>query len=255
MEDSSYSTSAAPELPAKEIPASSSETSRLPTTESSVISSTAAITSYPSTTTSTSTSSSSTTTSTTSSTSTTPAVPEPPAAPEQPEYLKHCFYAEESLCQESHNLEDEARQDEEQTAEQAQNSLNTCHCKEHPFKPNSWYCCNITQMTMISSCSSKSKWINLHVRNMTLESVDFSNPIFRSLQSLAITDGNITRLLGAFPRMSALKCLNISNNNITDIPARAVKDVPHLEFFGMSHNNLSVVPHRNQNKNITLDIR
>lgn len=256
-EDSSYSTSAAPE-PAAEIPASSSENTRLPTTESSVMTPTAAVTSYPSsTTTSTSTSSSTTsttTTSTTSSTSTTPAVPEPPAAPEQPEYLKHCFYAEESLCQESHNQEDEARPDDEQAAEQAQNSLNTCHCKEHPFKPNSWYCCNITQMTMISSCSSKSKWINLHVRNMTLESVDFSNPIFRSLQSLAITDGNITRLLGAFPRMSALKCLNISNNNITDIPARAVKDVPHLEFFGMSHNNLSVVPHRNQNKNITLDI-
>jgi len=108
---------------------------------------------------------------------------------------------------------------------------------------------------MISSCSNISKWINLHVRNMTMEDMDLSNPIFRSLQSLAVTDGNITRLVNAFPRLSALKCLNISNNNISEIQPRAVKDVPHLEFFGMSNNNLSLVPHRNQNKNITLDIR
>ncbi|KAH8419652.1 hypothetical protein KR009_000232, partial [Drosophila setifemur] len=186
-----------------------------------------------------------------SSTSTTSPAPPTPALPKQPDYLKHCFYAEEELCRESGSGSDSP---DGQSAGQQQAEQGQCQCKEHPERPNSWYCCNITYITMISSCASKSKWTNLHVRNMTVEDVDLSNPIFRSLQSLALTDGNITRLVGAFPRLSALKCLNISSNNISEIHPRAVKDVPHLEFFGMSHNNLSLVPHRNQNKNITLDI-
>eukprot|EP00099_Drosophila_melanogaster_P006518 NP_001259135.1 halfway, isoform B [Drosophila melanogaster] len=196
----------------------------------------------------------------TSTTSTTSPAPLPPAAPEQPEYLKHCFYAEEQLC--GHTFDGRAETSEGQGSTVAQSEAQNrggqgnsqCQCREHPTRPNSWYCCNISQLTMISSCSNISKWTNLHVRNMTVEDMDLSNPIFRSLQSLAVTDGNITRLVNAFPRLSALKCLNISNNNISEIHSRAVKDVPHLEFFGMSNNNLSLVPHRNQNKNITLDI-
>lgn len=196
----------------------------------------------------------------TSTTSTTSPAPLPPAAPEQPEYLKHCFYAEEQLC--GHTFDGRAETSEGQGSTIAQSEAQNrggqgnsqCQCREHPTRPNSWYCCNISQLTMISSCSNISKWTNLHVRNMTVEDMDLSNPIFRSLQSLAVTDGNITRLVNAFPRLSALKCLNISNNNISEIHSRAVKDVPHLEFFGMSNNNLSLVPHRNQNKNITLDI-
>ncbi|EDX00919.1 protein halfway [Drosophila yakuba] len=196
----------------------------------------------------------------TSTTSTTSPAPLPPATPEQPEYLKHCFYAEEQLC--SHTFDGRAEITEGQGSTVAQSEAQNrggqgngqCQCREHPARPNSWYCCNISQLTMISSCSNISKWTNLHVRNMTVEDMDLSNPIFRSLQSLAVTDGNITRLVNAFPRLSALKCLNISNNNISEIHSRAVKDVPHLEFFGMSNNNLSLVPHRNQNKNITLDI-
>nr|XP_016939019.1 protein halfway [Drosophila suzukii] len=199
--------------------------------------------------------------STSSSTSTTSAAPPPPAAPEVPEYFKHCFYAEEQLCGgPTFDGRTDAIEGQSSTTPQSDSQNrgalgnSQCQCKEHPAKPNSWYCCNISQLTMISSCSNISKWINLHVRNMTMEDMDLSNPIFRSLQSLAVTDGNITRLVNAFPRLSALKCLNISNNNISEIQPRAVKDVPHLEFFGMSNNNLSLVPHRNQNKNITLDI-
>ncbi|KAH8342983.1 hypothetical protein KR059_002789, partial [Drosophila kikkawai] len=201
-------------------------------------------------TTSTSTSTSTTTTTTTK--TTTASLAEPTS--ELPDYLRHCFYAEEQLCEAPAPGKDEASDAAQTLTSEAEPNANSCQCKEHPSKPNSWYCCNISQVSMISSCSNISKWTNLHVRNMTVKDVDLSNPIFRSLQSLAVTDGNITRLVNAFPRLSALKCLNISNNNISEIHSRAVKDVPHLEFFGMSNNNLSLVPHRNQNKNITLDI-
>lgn len=199
---------------------------------------------------------STTSTSTTTSTTTSAApLPVEEASNEVPDYLRHCFYAEEHLCEEEASDGQAATPQQSDGGQNGAQNANSCQCKEHPSKPNSWYCCNITQVTMISSCSNISKWTSLHVRNMTVRDVDLSNPIFRSLQSLAVTDGNITRLVNAFPRLSALKCLNISNNNISEIHSRAVKDVPHLEFFGMSNNNLSLVPHRNQNKNITLDIR
>lgn len=132
---------------------------------------------------------------------------------------------------------------------------NSCQCREHPTRPNSWYCCNITHISMVSSCSNISKWINLHIRNLTVQEMDVSNPTYRSLQSLAVTDGNITSVTHSFPRHSKIKCLDMSNNNISEIETRAVKDLPHLEYLGLANNHLSRVPNRNKNKNIALDIR
>ncbi|EDW66450.2 protein halfway isoform X2 [Drosophila virilis] len=221
-------------------------------------------------------------------TSTTTATPSAAVSSELPEYLRNCFYAEEELCLNwrRHNASGDDSQISDRadilldtgaenitadnmTAYSGQNGSlsqvhgqqspgerdsNSCQCREHPTHANSWYCCNITHISMVSSCSNISKWTNLHVRNLTVQAMNLSNPIYRSLQSLAVTDGNIMQLTNAFPRHSKLKCLNISNNNISEIASRAVKDVPHLEFLGISNNLLSRVPNRNQNKNIALDI-
>lgn len=224
----------------------------------------------------------------------TPAVTTTFAAPsEVPEYLRNCFYAEEELCLNwnQHNvtahdpvvehfeypvgnvaLDSEtgdasavASSAENQNVSKAQNAsqhapnrdrdTNSCQCREHPTRPNAWYCCNITHISMVSSCSNTSKWVSLHIRNLTVSTVDLANPTYRSLQSLAITDGNIEQLTNAFPRHSKLKCLNMSNNNISEIASRAVKDLAPLEFLGLSKNLLTRVPNRNMNKNIALDIR
>ncbi|KAH8415343.1 hypothetical protein KR222_004870, partial [Zaprionus bogoriensis] len=208
-----------------------------------------------------------------------------------PDYLRNCFYAEEELCLNwhHHNVSGHeavpdhpdspgntavyseggegasatANSAENQTSSNAQNGshaqnrdrdANSCQCREHPSRPNAWYCCNIPHISMISSCGNISKWVSLHVRNLTVPAMDLSNPIYRSLQSLAVTDGNIMQLTNAFLRHSKLKCLNISNNNISEIAPRAVKDVPHLEFLGIANNLLTRVPNGNQNKNIALDI-
>ncbi|XP_068159686.1 protein halfway [Drosophila tropicalis] len=237
-------------------------------------------------TTSTSSSTSTTTTTTTTTAAPIPTSPQPPAIPEVPEYRRNCFYAEEELCLNWHDesqanpLHNDAsagasEANDMSTTTAAPNhhlmaqtngsqlayerqlpprDSNSCQCREHPVHANSWYCCNITDIFMISSCANIVKWTNLHVRNLTVPALNLSNSIYRSLQSLAFTDGNIIQLTNAFPRHSPLKCLNFSNNNIDEIATRAVKDVPHLEFFGISKNNLSRVPHRNQNKNIALDI-
>ncbi|XP_062141399.1 protein halfway [Drosophila sulfurigaster albostrigata] len=219
-------------------------------------------------------------------------LPESSTSTEVPEYLKNCFYAEEKLCLNwlaTGNDPNAAERNDAGNAGGQQESgdsvaaptatagsaagdpsenltmnsgqvgshdrdINSCQCREHPTRPGSWYCCNLSHINMISSCGNISKWTNLHVRNLTVPALDLLNSMFRSLQSLAITDGNITQLTNAFPKFSALRCLDFSNNKIVEIAPRAVKDVPHLEFFGIANNLLSRVPNRNQNKNMPLDI-
>ncbi|EDV91720.1 GH24532, partial [Drosophila grimshawi] len=175
-----------------------------------------------------------------------------------PDYLKNCFYAEEELClnwrQYNATSDELSVLDRTELSSNSGRDSNSCQCREHPTRVNSWYCCNITHISMISSCNNTAKWTNLHVRNLTVHAMDLSNPIYRSLQSLAVTDGNITQLTNLFPRHSPLKCFNISNNNISEIGPRVFKDVPHLEFFNMSKNLLSRVPNCNQYSKIALDI-
>lgn len=225
----------------------------------------------------------------------TPSVTTTVEAPsELPEYLRNCFYAEEELCLNWHqrnvtvhdpvvehfeypvgniSFDSEAGEAsavassaENQNSSNTQNSsqlhalnrdrdTNSCQCREHPTRSNAWYCCNITHISMVSSCINTSKWVSLHIRNLTVSIMDLANPTYRSLQSLAVTDGNIVQLTNAFPRHSKLKCLNMSNNNISEIASRAVKDLAPLEFLGLANNLLSRVPNRNMNKNIALDIR
>lgn len=132
---------------------------------------------------------------------------------------------------------------------------NTCQCRQYPSSnatQNNWYCCNITQLSMISSCPNTSNWTNLHIYNMTMTEIDLSSPIFQTLQSLAITDGNITRIVKTFSRMSKVKCLNLSNNNLLKI---SIKTPICLKFLNLSKNNLTEIPKLGPNQNITMDIR
>ncbi|KAL9884637.1 LOW QUALITY PROTEIN: leucine-rich repeat domain-containing protein hfw [Glossina fuscipes fuscipes] len=131
-------------------------------------------------------------------------------------------------------------------------AINTCHCRPHPNVTNSWYCCNITHISMITACrNTSSNWSNLHIYNMTMIEVDLSLSIFQTLHSLVITDGNISRLVKSFWR-AAIKCLNFSNNNLSNITMRAP---PFLKFLNISKNNLTQIPKLKQNQNITLDVR
>lgn len=82
--------------------------------------------------------------------------------------------------------------------------------------------------------------------------IDLSSPIFQTLQSLAITDGNIRRIVKTFSRMSKVKCLNLSNNNLLNI---TMKTPIFLKFLNLSKNNLTQIPKLGPNQNITMDIR
>lgn len=62
------------------------------------------------------------------------------------------------------------------------------------------------------------------------------------VDSLVITDGNITKIVGQFAVFSSIKCLNFSNNNITEINERAFKALNQLNLTDLSANNLTKLP-------------
>lgn len=160
----------------------------------------------------------------------------------------YCFQMEENLC-----LNDNSNSTN--SHHQSFPYMNTCQCRQHPYSNathNNWYCCNITQLSMISSCPNTGNWTNLHIYNVTMTEIDLSSSIFQTLQSLSITDGNITRIVKTFSRMSKVKCLNLSNNNLLNI---TIKTPIFLKFLNLSKNNLTQIPKLGPNQNITMDIR
>lgn len=169
----------------------------------------------------------------------------------------YCFYADSVLCQQINVQPDKNNQQRLLLHGGAAESGpgNPCMCRQHPKTSNSWFCCNVTDISMISSCrlhSNNSNWLNLHIHNMTILEVDLSLSIFQTLHSLVITNGNITRLVKSFSRVSQIKCLDFSNNNLSNISIRVP---PFLKFFNISHNNLTQLPKMKQQLNITLDVR
>ncbi|XP_075154915.1 leucine-rich repeat domain-containing protein hfw [Haematobia irritans] len=165
-----------------------------------------------------------------------------------------CFTMEENMCLNYFN----SSTNNHTTNHMHGINMNACMCRQYPntngatSHSNNWYCCNITHLSMISSCPNYSNWTNLHIYNMTMNEIDLSSPIFQTLQSLAITDGNITNTVKTFSRMSKVKCLNLSNNNLSNV---TMKTSVMLKFLNLSHNNLTEIPKITQNHNITLDIR
>lgn len=172
-------------------------------------------------------------------------VPQPPLPPPQPlQPNGTCFYAEPELCQEQFNESEPCKE-----------------CMPHPVYSNALVCCNVTDLERSISCvenvvngENKTVWTNIHVRNATIDELDISLKLWKLLDSLAITDGQVNRIVREFPKFSQPKCLNMSNNNLHTIPTRAFKDLTRLQILDLSHNNLSTVPNLN-NLNLALDVR
>ncbi|XP_013188258.1 protein halfway isoform X2 [Amyelois transitella] len=88
---------------------------------------------------------------------------------------------------------------------------------------------------------------NLHILNATIDELDVSQAVFRRLKSMALTDGNIGKIVGQFPKYSALACLNISNNNLTSAKLQPSIQRPFAYLFNLtvldaSANNLTEFP-------------
>lgn len=158
-----------------------------------------------------------------------------------------CFYAEEELCRNaSSEIDDQS----------------PCQCISHPTIPKSLVCCNITDISRVISCAPKptkdnntTSWLNIHIRNATLKEFDISHNFWKLTQSLSVTNGDIKKITNEFTKFSRTKCLNVSNNNLTEIYPRAFTNLTQLQVLDISRNNLSRIPNLSVQTNLTVDIR
>lgn len=174
-----------------------------------------------------------------------PAIAQTTPAPDEQQLIGTCFNAEPELCNEFNENE-------------------PCkECMQHPKYSTSLVCCNITDFEKSLACIQNSSgdngtnWTNIHIRNATIDELDISHKFWKRLESIAITDGQVKRIVKEFPKFSSPKCLNMSNNNLVNVPLRALKELTRLQVLDLSHNNLSMVPSLNMNthSNIALDVR
>uniref|UniRef100_A0A182RES2 LRRNT domain-containing protein n=1 Tax=Anopheles funestus TaxID=62324 RepID=A0A182RES2_ANOFN len=212
----------------------------------STISATSSSTVPPTTTSSTSSTSTTQTSTTTTSTSAPNAVGVPPvtltsgnARPVPATPSIECYHAQPELC--------------------AERKVGDCECSIDPLVPTALYCCNVTDINKAIGCVTNApetaNWKYLHMRNVTVRelALNVSNRYIKTLLSLAITDGTIQRISTSFARFSSPVCLNVSNNNISEIEPRAFRELRNLTMLDLSYNNLSTIP--STNGKFRLDIR
>uniref|UniRef100_A0A182W4E0 LRRNT domain-containing protein n=1 Tax=Anopheles minimus TaxID=112268 RepID=A0A182W4E0_9DIPT len=150
-----------------------------------------------------------------------------------------CYHAQPELC--------------------AERKPGDCECSVDPLVPAALYCCNVTDINKAIGCVTNApettSWKYLHMRNVTVRelALNVSNRYIKTLLSLAITDGTIQRISTSFARFSSPVCLNVSNNNISEIEPRAFRELRNLTMLDLSYNNLSTIP--STNGKFRLDIR
>ncbi|CRK94414.1 CLUMA_CG007921, isoform A, partial [Clunio marinus] len=122
----------------------------------------------------------------------------------------------------------------------------SCECEQHPEHPFAVICCNVTDnLIKAISCagSNTSSYLSIHIINAKLVEINVSQMnLLKQVDSFIITDGNISRISGQFSRFSSIKCLNFSNNNITEINERALLNLNQLQILDLSANNLTKLP-------------
>ncbi|KAL7014044.1 hypothetical protein ACKWTF_015709 [Chironomus riparius] len=126
-----------------------------------------------------------------------------------------------------------------------------CECEQ--FR-DAIICCNVTDILKSIGCLSMnaSTYKNIHVINATQAEINVTQlNSLKQVDSLVITDGNVSRLVGQFARFSSIKFLNFSNNNITEINERAFMNLNQLKIVDLSANNLTKLPSL---QNTTVDI-
>ncbi|XP_038220635.1 protein halfway [Zerene cesonia] len=115
--------------------------------------------------------------------------------------------------------------------------------------PVSVFCCDVDSFRLREALAifMTQNTTNLHVSNATIKDLDVSQPIFRRLTSMALTDGNIGKIVGQFPKHSPIVCLNISNNNLSSITPQPPLSRPFAYLYALnvldaSSNNLTEFP-------------
>lgn len=120
-----------------------------------------------------------------------------------------------------------------------------CECEQHPEHQFALVCCNVTDINKAISCvgTNTSSYLHIHIINADQQEINVGQMnSLKGVDSLVVTDGNITKISGQFSKFSSIKCLNFSNNNITEINDRALSNLHQLQILDISANNLTKLP-------------
>lgn len=151
--------------------------------------------------------------------------------PESPEDNMKCFHADvNKFCLHRDKIDGKST---------------SCECFESSLDQTAIVCCNVSDITRSLQCirSNESAYDKIHIINARQRELNVTTlKMFKTIQSLAITDGNISKITGQFARFTSQTCLNFSNNNITEISDRALSHLNQLKLFDLSSNNLTKLP-------------
>ncbi|XP_017780123.1 PREDICTED: protein halfway [Nicrophorus vespilloides] len=134
-----------------------------------------------------------------------------------------------------------------------------CRCKVDAICKTAVICCDVDASGLSDglACANVNR-INIssiHIRNATLSTLNLSDyTTWRGLVSMAFTDGNITNIVGKFVKFASTSCLNFSSNGINRIEDRALANLYNLRELDLSNNNLTDVPHFKKEGIVSLDI-
>lgn len=126
-----------------------------------------------------------------------------------------------------------------------------CECEE---LDKGVVCCNVTDIAKSIGCLGSTNLKNLHIINAMEAEVNLNslNSHLKQLDSLAITNGNITRITGAFSKFTSIKCLNFASNKIVEVYDRALLHANQLKFLNLSENNITRLP---SIQNVTVNVQ
>lgn len=160
-----------------------------------------------------------------------------------------CFHVPEEFCEAKNFTE---------------NGKIHCPCKRHPFLEHSYICCNVTDIREVSKClrltpRNETTGLQIHIRNATLKELHMNLVWWKNFERISVTDGHINKLTKVFSHASDLKCLNVSNNNLTDIDTMvSLRTNPRpLRLLDLSQNNLTDIPNMRAElfPNLTVSLR
>lgn len=89
----------------------------------------------------------------------------------------------------------------------------------------------------------------LHIMNANIDELDINLFWLSNLESLAFTDGRVAKVvrlnhtsltnLKNHTSLTNLKCLNLSNNHITEVDSGIAREIPNLIQLDLSNNNIT----------------
>jgi Leucine-rich repeat (LRR) protein len=80
----------------------------------------------------------------------------------------------------------------------------------------------------------------LHIVNTTVDELHMKLFWLSTLESLAFTDGRVARVvMYNHTSLTNLKCLNLSNNHITEVDSGIARELPNLIRLDLSSNNIT----------------